>query len=316
MNFAELQQLVRAADPDPRRVKAVIGLGAGTQLVFQERLRSTDLVTGPCPPNWPLVSFRPVVRLMHEVIAELGPHAAELMARHREGLRFLDPALVGEEQPRVSPLDSHAVAYAIVRRISRESLHAAVRIDQAARFLLAALRVLADRAAQQAGPAPDGAHRTAGVPDDGRLTLWIPDADLLDRPSMRLINRLQWLREPQDRIDIVVLYRGDPLAAPASEPEPEPAAEDRGPRQPAGLRERLRRARVRLFERLHQEWNPAEIRVRQAGPLLPEPLSADRLPPAGSDPVAAVAENLVDHNYDRAYLLAELLLSQGASGSR
>lgn len=297
MDLAEVHGLVRSADADPRRVRAVVGLGARTELVFREPLRPGDLTTGHCPPGSPLVSFRPVVRLIEDVLAALGPAAQELVEHHREGLRFLDPALVGEDRPRVSPLDSHAVAYAIVRRISRESLYAAVRIDQAARFLLTALRTLAAR------PAPDRAPPRYRLPgDDGRLTLWVPDADLLDRPSLRLLNRLHWLCEPADPIELVMLYRGDPLAP--------------GDPPPDGVRGRLARARARLFERLHQEWRPATVRVAPAGPLLPEPLTAARLPPRDADPVAAVAENLVDHNYDRAYLLAELLLARNPSPSR
>ncbi|KIH99134.1 hypothetical protein LP52_09180 [Streptomonospora alba] len=225
-----------------------------------------------------LPSVAVAAQLARTVLEQL-PGDFVLDERDREGLRFLDPALLGETGLRPSALEAHAVTYAIVRRISRESLQSAVKIDMVAMFLLRALRRLAGK---------------RGV------TVAVPALDHVDRPSLRVLNRLLWLSDRDDRFRVVGICLGDPLA---EAPEPD----DGG-----GLAPRLARSRRRLFERLRLEWQPRTISLRTAAPVLPRigSGSADQ----GPDAVTAVAEALVEHNYDRAYLLAGSVLDGGDPG--
>src|SRR5262250_561257 len=68
-------------------------------------------VSGRSPNGSGLPSFAPVSQLIAAVTGRLGANGSDLVERYSAGLRYLDPALLGEPQPRVSPLDAHAVAY-------------------------------------------------------------------------------------------------------------------------------------------------------------------------------------------------------------
>ncbi|WP_017615439.1 tetratricopeptide repeat protein [Nocardiopsis salina] len=226
-----------------------------------------------------LPSFDVAVRLSRTLLESLPAHT-ELTDQDREGLRFLDPGLLGESGARPSALDAHAVTYAIVRRISRESLQSAIKIDLVAMFLAKALRAFAG---------------------DRAVTIVVPKFDLVDRPSLRVLNRLLWLADRNDRFRVVGLCSGDPLA-PSAEIGSEP-----------GTANRLTRSRQRLFERLRLEWKPKVIGLTPAGLILPVAGGA-ALPDGDARRMDTVAEALVEHNYDRAYMLAEIALRDARPG--
>lgn len=250
------------------------------------------LVSTTARPDSGLPPFEIAADLAASAIHRLAedPTREELTARYREGLRFLDPALVGDGSARPSALEAHAVTYAIVRRISRESLQSAIKIDLAALFLLHALRKLAA----------------------GRgITLVVPGLDVADRPSLRVLNRLMWLAEPSDRFRLVGLCHAPPPDTPV-DPQPSTVGGSLTGDAPTSSTltavDRLRRYRHRLLDRLRLEWQPTVHQLGPAAVVVPR-LPVGLAPGAGEQALTAVAESLVEHNYDRAYLLAEAALA-------
>lgn len=301
-------------EPVGREVTWVSGLGAralvpdGPTWPPQSRLpplspshrpdaRARLVVPGPRPDQG-LPSFQSATALAAQVLDRLGDAGRPLAARYAKGLRLLDPGLLGEPGARPRAMAAHAPALAMFRQLSRDSVGSATLIDQAAAFLRDAIRKLA-----------------GGRP----TTLVIGGLDLLDRPSLRVLNRLVWLAEPADQLHLVGLCHGDPLAG---QPVPDPPRAAGGgagpdevtrflpdePVEPLGRRRY--RSRRRLWRRLAEEWLPRRVPAGPSG--LAGHLVLPSLP-AGGEPgnglVSEVAEELAGHNYDRAYLLAEWLLT-------
>lgn len=219
----------------------------------------------------PLETYAGIRGLLEQLIPIVRKEQPQLIDEYRAVLEYVCPTAMGRLEPLPSPLSAHAVTFAIIRRISRESLHIASHIDGTARFILRARRQCPSLSAD----------------------LWcllVHRFDLWDRPSLRILYRLHLLSTPQDALRLIGLCRGNPVA------EVRVSAEEE-------IRVRLALARRRLFGRLQMDLNPFIVAIGQCQEQqLPMPLSSMG---KDEDYVLRVGENLVEQNYDQAYLLAE-----------
>lgn len=213
--------------------------------------------------------------------------AAVLPTIEKEAPEFVEYAMTApEDMPSASRLLKHmgvshvaeSITFAITRRISRESHHSALIIDRLARALLEAVR------------------RCPSFRDG--VTVFVPDLERWDRPSLRWLYRVALLAELPDRLSVIAASaipasrNGGPLAGDAGN-----ADEDR-----------ITWARSRFFGRLHEM---TAVRVHSM------PLSglamraADRLnwgeaslPEDFKALLLAIGEALSYQNYERVYQLA------------
>lgn len=199
--------------------------------------------------------------------------APELLTDERlpEGLFAIDPYRV--RQIGVGHL-AEAVTFAVTRRISRESHHAALVIDRIARTILEIRRRCASFA-------------------DG-LTLVIPGLERWDRPSLRCLYRVVLLAEPDDRLSVVAT--AGPASVDATEDDP---------------LARIGPARERFFARLTAT---GMVRATDLPlPAEPaEPEQAPDLPDEHRELLLAMGDALVFQNYERVYYLAWHALDRAA----
>lgn len=183
-----------------------------------------------------LVSFSCVENLLRALTDRLGGLPDDLRARHLESLRETVPAFVGTQPSTDSHFfNAHSVGSAIVRRISRESIHLSDAIDSVARLLLTLVARIED---------------VQGAP----LVLVLDRAERLDRPSARVLHRAHQLA---DRAQHWV-WRFD---APVT---------DKGPAPAEPLLGRFSRARSRLFATLAEALAPNLHDIPQGPAYLPE----------------------------------------------
>lgn len=268
INLSELQ-----VTPDAGRLVWITGTGAvdgRLSEVLSCLMAEHAHVWNVAIPSDDMSTYAGIRAVLAQLIPEVQAECPELIEQYREALQFVCPRLIGTQDPPPSPLSAHAVTFAIVRRISRESLHTATQIDGTARFILAARRSC-----------------------PGLAKPWcmiVRNFDLLDRPSLRILYRMMRLAVPADGLRLVALCTGNPLAMV-------------GAPEGLDLRSRMATARGRIYQRVAADLKPTMIHLDDAAGLaLPEPL-----PPFAveDDYVLRTAENLVEQNYDQAYLLAE-----------
>ncbi len=216
--------------------------------------------------------------LITKILPIVEKEAPSLLTNYRSALEqvYLPFAPHGESR-RSSSAD--AVAYAIVRRISRESASFAHRIDQVARFLIDAKRACASLA--------------------GPLLIAIPDCDICDRPSLRVFYRAQRLGRRSDGITWYFLFN----RIPASPCEGRLPVYD--------IETRLRRARYLLFSRLAEELRAHKVRLTSHDD--PPAISTAAL---SSGSLEEIADSLVRHNYERVYQLVGAALPSTEADTR
>lgn len=209
-----------------------------------------------------------LLNLIIPIVQDEGP---QIIQKYKDVLENVCPHLIGANTNPESPLNAHAVTYAIIRRISRESLHTTKYIDGISRFIL------------------DAHHHCNSLK---KLCLMIDNFDLLDRPSLRIFYRLQMLLTQNDDIKVISICLGEPLLEVTDKSK-----------NTDKIRNSLAISRKKLFEKLVHDLNPHRISLGYYDQqVLADPIEEM---PFGYDYVLKVGENLVEQNYDFAYLIAE-----------
>jgi tetratricopeptide (TPR) repeat protein len=226
---------------------------------------------------------------IHAVLAAVLPiaekEAPELVEQRMTALEDMSSAPRLLKHMGVSHV-AESITFAITRRIGRESHHSALIIDRLARAMLETMR------------------RCPSF--RGGTTLFIPDLERWDRPSLRWLYRVALLAGPGDRLSAIAASAG-----PASTDDDFGADAENAPLD----EDRITWARSRFFARLYDL--PA-VRVR---PAVPHglPTGADDhgqdwgeavLPEHFKDLLLTIGEALSYQNYERVYQLAYQTLAK------
>lgn len=188
-----------------------------------------------------LASFASIETLLRSLTVELGGLPEDLRRIHLESLRETVPSLVGEA-PRTTGhfFNAESVGSAIVRRISRESIHLSDAIDSVARLLLTLVHHIEEARGES-------------------LVLVLDHAERLDRPSARVLHRAHQLADRP----LHWVWRFD---APVVDSGPEP-------KDP--LLQRFVRARRRLFSTLAEALLPELRDLPRGAAYVPEAPAPD-----------------------------------------
>ena len=157
-----------------------------------------------------------------------------------------------------------AVAYAVLRRISRESVYTAQLIDHGARTLN---QILGDLAVER---------------------VVVPEADRLDRPTLKLLARGVLLAPPSCPFAWVWNLGSVPRHAPGESLQ--------------------KQSRARLFQQLSAMLNPLIVPGTERPTPSPAPMTA------GNDPAYELSAALVLQNYDACFAWGEKLIADGEGG--
>jgi tetratricopeptide (TPR) repeat protein len=224
-----------------------------------------------------LETFSGVENLVETLVPIIQARRPELVERGRAMLARICPTLFPGHEP--DPfLHAEAITGAVIRRISRETVYLAGLIDEAARFLCQAFRL---------------------VP--GPVQVVCRQADWLDRPSARVLYRALHLLEADDHIELVLLFANDP---------------EEGGLALLVFGDRFRQARRLLYRRLREDWKPRTLRG-QSFPSIEGAFPDARALPASCDAEGwhqALARALVYQNYDQLYMTAAVALEQLEAG--
>jgi tetratricopeptide (TPR) repeat protein len=224
---------------------------------------------------------------IHAVLAAVLPiaekEAPELVEQRMTALEDMSSAPRLLKHMGVSHV-AESITFAITRRIGRESHHSALIIDRLARAMLETMR------------------RCPSF--RGGTTLFIPDLERWDRPSLRWLYRVALLAGPGDQLSVVAASALPVSTGDGFDAENPPLDEDR-----------ITWARSRFFGRLYDL--PA-VRVRPAGPDGPPAGAGDHpqdwgeaiLPEHFRDLLLTIGEALSYQNYERVYQLAYQTLAK------
>jgi tetratricopeptide (TPR) repeat protein len=241
----------------------------------------------PAPAGFP--NFGAVMCLADALRPVIAEQAPELLVTIRSLLS--DPAVQGSLQGArqaadVSPSSPDAttaagrvaetIVFAITRRISRESHHAATRVDGLAGALLEAGR------------------RCPAL--QGGVALVVPDLDRWDRPSLRCLHRLVQLSGEGDRVLVAA------FATLGGRP-------DRTSPETTDVPTRVAWARNRFLQRLAQRGSCTVVAVGPDRPAA-ERWEGAPLPGSDRDLLIEVGLALSYQNYERVYLACRALLER------
>lgn len=123
--------------------------------------------------NGEFKKFNGFKRLITLLLPFVSNNQVKLLKKYKEHLLQIVPEVYGRHSKSTTNL-ADSIILAVVRRISRESHHSALLIDSAARFTLELLE----------------RHI---LPKYSTITFLLPDFDNWDRPSLRILNRINKL---------------------------------------------------------------------------------------------------------------------------
>ncbi len=271
------QDLPTVADLRQRRVASWYRVDAGSTELTDDELGSLLGIPDLAGTSLRITAaagfhtFDVLGRLVREILPAIRAYAPGLLRTYRAALDFVLGTDADGRRGLTSGAD--AVTYAVVRRISRESMHGGALMDKAARFLVAAF------------------HDVPAL--RSRRHLVIVSAELADRPSLRVVYRMQQLDDQDPRLSVVLLTGASPHRLPDE-----------------GLHMRLSAARADFLDHLISLSGAVTVRPETARDPGLVPTAVPTGSAAGGDEILRpLADALVNQNYEAVYHHAAVVLA-------